>query len=69
MKNLGQILMYGIVLLAGVLGLAMTTCGGLFMLQGELFGLGLFAFISFGFGAMILVGVYKFVRGRQAPDT
>ena len=69
MQKLGEILLYAIVLLAGLVGLAITTCGSMFLLNDESLSLAPFAILSVGVGVMILVGVYKFLTRDRSMDT
>jgi len=67
-QKLGEILLYAIVLLAGLAGLAITTCGGLFLLNDESLSLAPFAILSVGVGVMVLVGVFKFLTSDRSTD-
>ena len=69
MQKFGEILLYAIVLLAGLVGLAITTCGSMFLLNDESLSLAPFAILSVGVGVMVLVGVYKFLTGDRSTDT
>lgn len=69
MQKFGEILLYAIVLLAGLVGLAITTCGSMFLLNDESLSLAPFAILSVGVGVMILVGVYKFLTRDRSMDT
>ena len=69
MQKFGEILLYAIVLLAGLVGLAITTCGSLFLLNDESLSLAPFAILSVGVGVMVLVGVYKFLTRGWSTDT
>jgi hypothetical protein len=68
-QKFGEILLYAIVLLAGLVGLAITTCGSMFLLNDESLSLAPFAILSVGVGVMILVGVYKFLTRDRSMDT
>jgi hypothetical protein len=68
-QKLAEVLMYVIVLLAGLAGLAITTCGGIFLMMGDIAVVGPMAMLSLGFGAMILQGVYRFLtRDKSTAD-
>lgn len=69
MQKFGEILLYAIVLLAGLVGLAITTCGSMFLLNDQSLSLAPFAILSVGVGVMILVGVYKFLTRDRSMDT
>lgn len=69
MQKLAEILLYTIVLLAGLAGLAITTCGGFFFMQGDLASFGPVAILSLGFGLMILLGVFKFLTREKSEDS
>jgi hypothetical protein len=68
-QKLGEILLYAIVLLAGLAGLAITTCGSIFLLNDESLSLAPFAILSVGVGVMVLVGVFKFLTRDRSTDT
>lgn len=69
MQKLAEVLLYAIVLMAGLAGLALTTCGGIFLMMGDLALIGPVAILSLGFGAMIMLGVYKFLtRDKSNTD-
>jgi hypothetical protein len=69
MEKIAEIVLYAAVLAAGLVGLAITTCGGYFLLGGGLMPLGILALPSFAFGVLILVGVYKFLTRGKSTDT
>jgi len=68
-QKFGEILLYAIVLLAGLVGLSITTCGSMFLLNAESLSLAPFAILSVGVGVMVLVGVYKFLTRDRSMDT
>lgn len=70
MQKLAETLLYLIVLLAGLAGLAITTCGGFFIIQNYALSIiGPFVILSFGLGLMIIFGVIKFLTRKKSEDS
>jgi len=65
----GTVVIGVLVLLAGLVGLSITTCGSMFLLSAESLSLAPFAILSVGVGVMVLVGVYKFLTRDRSMDT
>jgi len=63
MQRLAQFVFIIILLGAGLVGLAMTTCGGFFFLSSftDTLQLSLFALVCTGLGVMLMSGAWKYI--------
>ena len=63
MQRLAQFVFIIILMAAGLVGLAMTTCGGFFFLSSftDTLQLSLFALVVTGLGVMLMAGAWKFI--------
>jgi len=63
MQRLAQFVFVIVMLVAGLLGLAMTTCGGFFFLSSitGTIQLSLLALVSIGLGVMLMSAAWKYI--------
>ena len=70
MQRLAQFVFIIILLAAGLVGLAMTTCGGFFFLSSitDTLQLSLFALVITGLGVMLMSGAWKYISKVMSGD-
>jgi Na+/melibiose symporter-like transporter len=70
MQRLAKFVLVIIMLSAGLVGLAMTTCGGFFFISSisDPLQLSLFALVSTGLGVMLMSAVWNGIRKVMSGD-